>query len=215
MAPGLSSSASSRLLQTQNALNRFRYTSRVSCSRCRGRNEDCLIDAKSVRCKKCLHDKKKCDLRVTFDEFERMARERLELANRLDAAEKELEQAESEALLASERVKQARQKAKHVRQLYRTSDRNESGAYLRELASIEIMEQIELELLQHQSNSDPNATPTQGQQSFSDISSFPSNNDIHSTCSATPLEPWPVSEDLVAWTSPMHGSNTTNSRTLI
>lgn len=200
MAHSLSSS-SSRLQQTHVALNRFQYTSRVTCSRCRSRNEACMVDAKSVRCKRCVHNKKKCDLRVTFEEFERMARERLELAQRLDAAEKELEQAESDALIASEKVKIARQKAKSARRQYRTSDKNETGAYLRELASIEIMEQIELELLQQQSDSNSNVTPTEGQRTFDDVPSFQTNSNIPNTFSATPLEAWPVSEELVAWTS--------------
>jgi hypothetical protein len=113
------------------------------CSRCRRRGQRCLVDVRSGRCKSCNDDKKKCDLRVTFKEFERLAKAREKLSERVESAEDELEKAEAEAVAAHERVLDARRKARTARRLLRASERGESEAYQRELASIEEVERME------------------------------------------------------------------------
>jgi hypothetical protein len=113
------------------------------CSRCRRRGQQCFVDVRSGRCKSCNDDKKKCDLRVTFKEFERLAKAREKLSERVESAEDELEKAEAEAVAAHQKVLAARQKARTARRMLRVSERGEDNAYQRELASIEEVERME------------------------------------------------------------------------
>jgi len=136
-------STSDRIAEVHQALGRFRNKMPTPCSRCRRRSQQCFVDVRSGRCKSCNDDKKKCDLRVTFKEFERLAKAREELSVRVESAEDELEKAEAEAIAAHEKVLAARQKARTARRMLRVSERSEDEAYQRELASIEEVERME------------------------------------------------------------------------
>lgn len=136
-------SSSDRLEEVNRAITRFRNRMPTPCSRCRRSGERCLVDVRSGRCKKCNDDKKKCDLRVSFKEFERLARVRQELSDKVDSAEDELEKAEAEAVAAHERVLAMRAKARRLRKQLRYSEKEEDESYQRELASIEEVERME------------------------------------------------------------------------
>ena len=136
-------SPSARILEVHQSLSRWRNRMPTPCSRCRRTGKRCLVDVHSGRCKSCNDDKKKCDLRVTFKEFEKMAKAREKLAERVESAEDELEKAEAEAVAAHEKVLEARRKARTARRLLRVSERSEDDAFQRELASIEEVERME------------------------------------------------------------------------
>jgi len=102
-----------------------------------------LVDVSSGRCKKCNDDKKKCDLRVTFKEFERLAKARQDLSEKVEVAEDALEKAENEAAEAYERVLAARAKARRLRKQLRKREKEEDDSYQRELAGIEEVERME------------------------------------------------------------------------
>ena len=135
------------------------------CSRCRRQGQKCLIDVHSGRCKRCNDDKKKCDLRVTFKEFEKLAKAREVLSERVEVAENELEKAEAEVVAAHEKVLAARRKARLARRLLRTSEKQEDGAYERELTSIEEAERVEQGL----EPSVPETPPPGSSQPFEDL----------------------------------------------
>ena len=113
------------------------------CSRCRRQGQKCLINVHSGRYKRYNDDKKKCDLRVTFKEFEKLAKAREVLSERIEVAEDELEKAEAEVVTIHEKVLATRRKARLARRLLRTLEKHEDSAYERELASIEEAERVE------------------------------------------------------------------------
>ena len=113
------------------------------CSRYRRQGQKCLIDVHSSRYKRCNDGKKKCDLRVTFKEFKKLAKAREVLSKRVEVAEDELEKAEAEVVTTHEKVLATRRKARLARRLLRTSEKHEDSAYERELASIEEAERVE------------------------------------------------------------------------
>ena len=85
-------------------------------SRYRRSSTKCLVDVKSGRCKSCNDAHKKCDLRVTFQEFEKLARARQKQSATTEKAEEELEEAEAkvaEMIAAAYRlVAEARSRAR-------------------------------------------------------------------------------------------------------
>jgi midasin (ATPase involved in ribosome maturation) len=91
----------------------------------------------------------RCDLRVTFKEFEKLAATRARLAKAADEAEDELEDAEKEAArlitAAHELVAKARTKARRKRKELRFAENKEDGSYQRELAAIEAVRAMEQE----------------------------------------------------------------------
>ena len=155
---------SDRVAEINQALGRFRNRMPTPCSRCRRSGQRCLVDVRSGRCKRCNDDKKRCDLRVTFKEFERLAKAREKLSERVESAEDELEKAEAEAVAAHQKVLSARQRARTARRMLRASERGEDEAYQRELASIEEVERME-------QGKDPSVpeTPPPASQSLEDL----------------------------------------------
>ena len=108
-------------------------------------NIPCLVDVRSGRCKTCNDSKKKCNLRVTFQEFEKLARARRSLSEQVESAEDELEAAEAAVVAAHTKVLQARAKARRLRKQLRSQEQSEDDAYCRELAGIEEVERMEAE----------------------------------------------------------------------
>jgi hypothetical protein len=115
------------------------------CDRCRRQNVPCLVDVRSGRCKSCNDSKKRCNLRVTFQEFEKLAKARRSLSEQVESAEDELEAAEAAVVAAHTKVLQARAKARRLRKQLRSKEQSEDDAYCRELAGIEEVEQMEAE----------------------------------------------------------------------
>lgn len=119
------------------------------CSRCKNSNppKQCFVDVRSGRCKSCSDSHVKCDLRVTFKEFEKLAATRTRLSKEADTAEDELENAEQEAsrLIAEahQLVAKARAKARRKRKELRQAENREDGSYQRELANIEEVQRME------------------------------------------------------------------------
>ena len=117
------------------------------CSKCRRSNERCLVDVRSGRCKRCNDNHYGCDLRVTFPEFEKLAKQRKKLCEDAEKAEDELDDAEREAAemieAAHEKVRKARAKARRLRKHARFASSKEDEAYGRELAGIEEVERLE------------------------------------------------------------------------
>lgn len=117
------------------------------CSRCKRANERCLVDVRSGRCKRCNDNHWKCNLRVTFQEFERLAKQREKRAKEAEDAEEELDDAEREAAAmieaAHEKVRKARAKARRLRKELRFAESNEDESYARELAGVEEVERLE------------------------------------------------------------------------
>ena len=148
MAPRPASS-SERTVDVQNALSRFRNEMPTPCSNCRKSTppKRCLVDVRSGRCKSCNDLHVKCDLRVTFKEFEKLAATRARLSKEADSAEEELDDAEREAARliseAHELVAKARAKARRKRKELRRAETNEDDSYQRELAAIEELRRME------------------------------------------------------------------------
>ncbi|KAI4255225.1 MAG: hypothetical protein L6R35_007518 [Caloplaca aegaea] len=113
------------------------------CDRCKRLDLKCLVDVRSGRCKTCAEHKKKCNLRVTFKEFERLAKARQALSDQVESAEDELESAEAAVVAAHEKVLKARARARRLRKELRFHERKEDEAYTRELAGIEEVERME------------------------------------------------------------------------
>jgi midasin (ATPase involved in ribosome maturation) len=107
------------------------------------------VDVRSGRCKSCNDSHIRCDLRVTFKEFEKLAATRARLSKAADEAEDELEDAEKEAArlisAAHELVAKARMKARRKRKELRFAENKEDGSYQRELAAIEAVRAMEQE----------------------------------------------------------------------
>lgn len=135
-----------RVEEVHRAIARFRNKMPTPCSRCRRSGDTCFVNVRSGRCKKCNDNKKKCDLRVTFKEFEKLARVRQELSNKVDLAKDDLEKAEAEAVAAHEKVLAARARARCLRKQLRYTEREENELYQRELAGIEEVERMEAAL---------------------------------------------------------------------
>lgn len=144
-------SAQQRLADTVTAISRFRNEMPISCSHCQKASPPrrCLVDVRSGRCKACNDSHLKCDLRVTFREFEKLAATRARLSKEADVAEDELEDAEKEAARmiaeAHEKVAKARAKARRKRKELRFAENKEDGSYQRELAAIETVRAMEQE----------------------------------------------------------------------
>lgn len=138
-----------RVSETYEAVARFRNTMPTPCSRCKNANppKQCLVDVRSGRCKSCSDSHVKCDLRVTFKEFEKLAATRTRLSKEADVAEDELEDAEKKAARliseAHELVAKARSKARRKRKELRQAESKEDGSYQRELANIEEVQRME------------------------------------------------------------------------
>lgn len=135
-------SNSDRVFDVDKALGRFRNKMIIACSRCARAGQGCFADVRSGRCEKCDKDRKKCDIRVTFKDFERLARSREMLSEQVDCAEDELEKAEAAVIASHEKVNTARKRAQLARRSLRTSEDREDKAYLRELASINMSTKI-------------------------------------------------------------------------
>jgi hypothetical protein len=75
----------------------------------------------------------RCNLRVTFKEFEKLAVTRARLSKEADTAEDELEEAEKEAICliveAYEKVAKARAKARRKRKELCFAENKEDGSY--------------------------------------------------------------------------------------
>ena len=110
-----------------------------------------LVDVRSGHCKSCNDSHVRCDLRVTFKEFEKLASTRTCLSKEADTAEDELEDAEKEAARliseAHEMVTKARTKARRKRKELRFAENKEDGSYQHELAAIEAVRAMEQESL--------------------------------------------------------------------
>ena len=93
----------------------------------------CLVDVRSGRCKSCNDSHIRCDLRVTFKEFEKLAATRARLSKAADEAEDELEEAEKEAtrliIEAYKLVAKARTKARRKRKELRFVENKEDSSY--------------------------------------------------------------------------------------
>ena len=118
-----------RQSEVDRALGRFRNKMGVPCSRCYDADQSCFVDVRTRRCKKCVNDKKKCDIRVTLRDFEQLVRSREKLSRRLESAEDELENAEADAVASHQEVVAARAKARSARRLLRASEGKEDNAY--------------------------------------------------------------------------------------
>jgi hypothetical protein len=143
--------ASQRLAETTEAISRFRNEMPTPCTNCSKASPPrrCLVDVRSGRCKSCNDSHLRCDLRVTFKEFEKLAATRARLSKAADEAEDELEDAEKEAARliaeAHEMVAKARMKARRKRKELRFAESKEDGSYQRELAAIEAVRAMEQE----------------------------------------------------------------------
>jgi hypothetical protein len=115
-----------------------------------------LVDIRSGRCKGCNDDHKPCDLRVTFKEFERLARLRSELVKKSEELEDELTLAEEEAARAHLRVVEARNRARTARKRALAAELKEDEAYARESAGI--AEVAEMEVAANNSVSGPSSS---------------------------------------------------------
>lgn len=135
--------SSCRREEVNSAILRFRNTMPTPCDRCKRLGQKCLVDVRSGRCKTCVDHKKRCNLRVTFKEFERLAKARQALSDQVESAEDELESAEAAVVAAHEKVLKARARARRLRKELRFHERKEDEAYTRELAGIEEVEQME------------------------------------------------------------------------
>jgi hypothetical protein len=150
MAPRPATS-SQRLADTTEAISRFRNEMPTPCTNCQKASPPrrCLVDVRSGRCKSCNDSHVRCDLRVTFKEFEKLAATRARLSKEADTAEDELEEAEKEAARliaeAHEKVAKARAKARRKRKELRFAENKEDGSYQRELAAIEAVRNMEQE----------------------------------------------------------------------
>ena len=150
MAPRPATS-SQRFLETTEAISRFRNEMPTPCTNCSKASPPrrCLVDVRSGRCKSCNDSHIRCDLRVTFKEFEKLAATRARLSKAADEAEDELEDAEKEAARlisqAHEMVAKARSKARRKRKELRYAENKEDGSYQRELAAIEAVRNMEQE----------------------------------------------------------------------
>jgi hypothetical protein len=106
-----------------------------------------LVDVRSGRCKSYNDSHVRCDLRVTFKEFEKLAVTCACLSKEADTAEDELEEAEKEAACliaeAHEKVAKARAKARRKRKELRFAENKEDGSYQQELAAIEAVRNME------------------------------------------------------------------------
>lgn len=116
------------------------------------------MDVKSGRCKQCNDAHKKCDLRVTFQEFEKLARARQKQAADMEKAEEDLEDAERQAAdmiaAAHKLVADARNRARTQRKLFRAKESSENEAYQRELASIEEVQRMQEQVAAGSSTAD-------------------------------------------------------------
>ena len=113
----------SRISEVNSALSRFYTRMPTPCSRYRRQGQKCLIDIHSGHYKRYNDNKKKCDLRVTFKEFKKLAKAREVLSKRVKVAENKLEKAEAEVVAAHEKVLTTRRKARLAYRLLRTSEK--------------------------------------------------------------------------------------------
>ena len=91
---------SNRVAEINQALGRFQNRILTLYSRYRRSSKRCLVDVRSGRYKRCNDNKKRYNLYITFKEFERLAKAREKLSERVESAEDELEKAEVEAVVA-------------------------------------------------------------------------------------------------------------------
>jgi hypothetical protein len=144
--------ASQRLAETTEAISRFRNEMPTPCTNCSKASplRRCLVDVRSGRYKSCNDSYIRCDLRITFKEFEKLTTTRARLSKAADEAEDKLEDAEKEAtrliVEAHELVAKARAKARRKRKELRFAENKEDGSYQRELAAIEVARVIEQEV---------------------------------------------------------------------
>jgi hypothetical protein len=116
------------------------------CSHCRTKNLVCRVDLKSGRCCECVRRAQKCSLRVTKQEFDRLAKMRKQAEEELEKAGGEEEKMASKLQDQQEKLRVQQAKIRRMRKQLRKTERDESEAFDREMASIEEAEQIEREL---------------------------------------------------------------------
>jgi hypothetical protein len=113
------------------------------CSRCRRSGSKCLVDIRSGRYKTCNDAYKLCDLRVTFREFEKLARLRAELVKKSEELDNELTRAEEEVARTYLRVIELRNRARTARKRAIAAKLKEDEAYSRKAAGIAKVSSIE------------------------------------------------------------------------
>jgi midasin (ATPase involved in ribosome maturation) len=107
----------------------------IPCTNCQKASllRYCLVDVRSGRYKSCNNLHVRCDLRVTFKEFEKLAVTCTRLSKEADTAEDELEEAEKEAthLIAEvhEKVAKAWAKARRKRKELCFAENKKDSSY--------------------------------------------------------------------------------------
>ncbi|KAK0886358.1 hypothetical protein LTR02_018193, partial [Friedmanniomyces endolithicus] len=106
------------------------------CGRCKRLRLECQVEVSSGRCTICAQAHKTCDLRVTFQEFQKLAGLREKLERQMEEAEQELSEAE-------ERSRKARAKVRRIRKVLRRAETTELKKFEWEVASLEEAEKID------------------------------------------------------------------------
>lgn len=112
----------------------------TKCFHCFKANKECKVDLRSGRCSECAHHGQSCNLQVTRIEYERIRKERLKVASKLEEAEQE-EDAMTEKLLEQRRKIRRLRKQLHIRESHEYEARG------KEEASIDDAERVEAAFL--------------------------------------------------------------------
>jgi len=108
------------------------------CGRCKQLGLRCQVEVSSGRCTTCASQHKTCDLRVTYQEFQKLASVREKL-------EREMEEAEQELSDAEDRAQKARAKVRRLRKTLRRAEQKEAKKLEWEIVSLEEVEKLTAE----------------------------------------------------------------------
>lgn len=97
-----------------------------ACSRCERLGTACRVGARSGRCGGCVRSGKKCDVKLSHAEFQKLGEERLKLEHQLEDAEEQLAKYMA--------------KARRLRKQLRLAERKEGDAVDREMEALEAEE---------------------------------------------------------------------------
>ena len=114
----------------------FRRTIPTPYSRCRRQNLKYLVDIRSGRCKNCNDSHTKYNLRVTFKEFEKLAKLHTKLARQSEALEDKLSRTEEEATRTYTYTIGIRNRVRIARKRLVAAEISEDKAYARKAAGI-------------------------------------------------------------------------------
>ena len=120
---------SDRSKEVTRSLSRFKGIMPTPYSRYKRQNKQYLVNVKSGRCLACNKAYKKCNLRITFKEFEQLVLARKRLSESVEEVEADLETVEEALERAQERVQKARRKARRVRKELRFTESKEDDLY--------------------------------------------------------------------------------------